>query len=208
MADNCLFCTRANLNVLYEGDRVLGVWDNFPVSPGHVLLIPKRHISTWFEAQKDEQQELIAAIEIARNAIESEHNPGSYNIGINVGEAAGQTSDCRSGDLQLQIRGGSLRQALPPLPQNPPIDIPPHSFPHIERAEEYAVIQGRAPHHDMAWEFGRRVSSRASHRNAVDCEPTAEIRKELQRYRVPAPRVKIQLATKYKIRSACHPALL
>ena len=92
MADTCPFCTTADRDVFYEGDKVLGLWDKFPVSPGHALLIPKRHISGWFEARKDEQQELIAAIEIARKAIEAEYDAEGYNIGFNVGEAAGQTS--------------------------------------------------------------------------------------------------------------------
>ena len=90
MADNCPFCRQTD-RIFYEGDKVIGFWDKFPVSPGHALLIPRRHISTWFEARKDEQQELFAAIEIARKAIEAKHNPEGYNIGFNVGEVAGQT---------------------------------------------------------------------------------------------------------------------
>jgi diadenosine tetraphosphate (Ap4A) HIT family hydrolase/HKD family nuclease len=72
---------------------VLGLWDAFPVSPGHALLVPKRHVATWFDATKEEQAELVAAIDIARAAIDRRLHgqPDGYNIGVNVGRAAGQT---------------------------------------------------------------------------------------------------------------------
>jgi diadenosine tetraphosphate (Ap4A) HIT family hydrolase len=71
--------------------RVIGIWDGFPVSPGHALLMPRRHVATWFDATTEEQQELVAAIDKAKTTIELEHSPDGYNIGINSGEAAGQT---------------------------------------------------------------------------------------------------------------------
>jgi diadenosine tetraphosphate (Ap4A) HIT family hydrolase len=77
--------------VFYEGQRVIGIWDAYPVSPGHALLLPKRHISTWFEADPAEQAELFTAIEHARAAIERQHQPAGYNVGVNIGVAAGQT---------------------------------------------------------------------------------------------------------------------
>jgi superfamily II DNA or RNA helicase/HKD family nuclease/diadenosine tetraphosphate (Ap4A) HIT family hydrolase len=54
-------------------------------------VIPTRHIATWFDATEAEQAELLAAIQRARLAIERVHRPDGYNIGVNVGEAAGQT---------------------------------------------------------------------------------------------------------------------
>lgn len=78
--------------VFYRSKLVLGIWDAFPVSPGHALLVPTRLVPTWFEATAEEQQALINAVNVAKHAIESEHGtPDGYNIGINVGEAAGQT---------------------------------------------------------------------------------------------------------------------
>ena len=70
---------------------VIGIWDGFPVSPGHALLIPKRHVATWFDATGEEQQALLAGVEAARAEIERDHQPDGYNIGINMGAAAGQT---------------------------------------------------------------------------------------------------------------------
>ncbi|TQE97529.1 MAG: HIT family protein, partial [Spiribacter salinus] len=75
----------------HESDLVIGLWDQYPVSPGHALLIPRRHIAGWFDATPEEQQALTSALAQARSAIEESHQPDGYNIGINSGEAAGQT---------------------------------------------------------------------------------------------------------------------
>jgi superfamily II DNA or RNA helicase/HKD family nuclease len=91
MSEGCPFCHPAADRLFHLGELILGLWDGFPVSPGHALLIPRRHFSSWFEATADEQRELIAAIEIVRSAIERDHRPDGFNIGVNVGAAAGQT---------------------------------------------------------------------------------------------------------------------
>ena len=87
----CPFCSPVADRVFYEGRRALGLWDAFAVSPGHALLIPRRHVATWFEATGDEKDALVEAIDIAKSAIEKRRAPDGYNIGINSGLAAGQT---------------------------------------------------------------------------------------------------------------------
>jgi superfamily II DNA or RNA helicase/diadenosine tetraphosphate (Ap4A) HIT family hydrolase len=88
----CPFCEQLPAERLfYEDELVRGIWDGFPVSPGHALLIPRRHVETWFEATREEQLTLVRAVSIARERIEQRFHPDGFNIGINVGEAAGQT---------------------------------------------------------------------------------------------------------------------
>ncbi|MCY1017196.1 DEAD/DEAH box helicase family protein [Pyxidicoccus sp. MSG2] len=65
--------------------------DRFPVSPGHTLVIPRRLVATWFEATAEEQRALFELVEVVRRGLEAELHPHGYNIGINVGAAAGQT---------------------------------------------------------------------------------------------------------------------
>jgi diadenosine tetraphosphate (Ap4A) HIT family hydrolase len=77
--------------VFFESPLVLGIWDGFPVSPGHALLIPRRHFATWFDAIEEEQHALTAAIGVARAEIEKRHRPDGFNVGMNLGAAAGQT---------------------------------------------------------------------------------------------------------------------
>ena len=87
----CPFCQPPPERTFHEGSLVLGLWDGFPVSPGHALLVPRRHTATWFDATVEEQQELAAAVEIAREAILARHRPDGFNVGMNLGAAAGQT---------------------------------------------------------------------------------------------------------------------
>jgi superfamily II DNA or RNA helicase/diadenosine tetraphosphate (Ap4A) HIT family hydrolase/HKD family nuclease len=84
----CPFCYPSPDRVFHTGSLVLGLWDGYPVSPGHALLVPKRHIATWAEATPEEQLELMQAIGIAQQA-----SPGAdgFNVGMNLGSAAGQT---------------------------------------------------------------------------------------------------------------------
>jgi len=91
MSDDCPFCRPATDRLFYVGRYVIGMWDAFPVSPGHALLVPKRHVGSWFDASEDERAELLSAIEQARAAIEREHRPDGFNLGVNIGAAAGQT---------------------------------------------------------------------------------------------------------------------
>jgi len=87
----CPFCNASEDRVFLHGDQVLGLWDAYPVLPGHALLIPRRHIPTWFEATAVEHVALVSAIDEAKAVIEKHHRPDGYNIGINCGAAAVQT---------------------------------------------------------------------------------------------------------------------
>lgn len=87
----CPFCDVSPDRVFHEGQHVLGLWDGFPLSPGHALLVPRRHVATWFDASSEEQRELLEGIEAARSAILARHHPDGFNIGMNLGQAAGQT---------------------------------------------------------------------------------------------------------------------
>jgi superfamily II DNA or RNA helicase/diadenosine tetraphosphate (Ap4A) HIT family hydrolase len=88
---SCPFCEVDTDRIFYESHLILGLWDAFPVAPGHALLVTRRHVASWFDASPGERAELLEGIVAARQAIEKHHTPDGYNIGVNVGEAAGQT---------------------------------------------------------------------------------------------------------------------
>jgi diadenosine tetraphosphate (Ap4A) HIT family hydrolase len=94
---SCPFCTPQPNRIFLESDLILGLWDGFPVSPGHALLVPRRHVADWFDATADEQAALTGAISRARMlieeraALEGRPKPDGYNVGFNAGAAAGQT---------------------------------------------------------------------------------------------------------------------
>lgn len=87
----CPFCSPESDRVFYRDPLVLGLWDAFPVAPGHALLVTVRHIPNWFDASAQEHAALLRAIEAARDAIQAKVRADGYNIGVNSGAAAGQT---------------------------------------------------------------------------------------------------------------------
>lgn len=91
MESPCPFCNPDRQRVFYENELVVGFWDAFPVSPGHALLIPRRHVQDWWDATQHEQQGLVAALAVARQEILKSFRPAGFNVGWNVGAAAGQT---------------------------------------------------------------------------------------------------------------------
>jgi diadenosine tetraphosphate (Ap4A) HIT family hydrolase len=90
-APPCIFCNPPSERIFFRDRIVVGLWDGFPVSPGHALLIPRRHIPTWFDATTEERAALTDAMDAAKAEIERHHRPDGYNIGVNSGAAAGQT---------------------------------------------------------------------------------------------------------------------
>ena len=88
---DCPFCDPPKDWVFYEDELVLGLWDAYPVSEGHALVVTRRHVATWFDASAEEQAAVMRGVDIARAEIEKTRKPDGYNVGFNAGEAAGQT---------------------------------------------------------------------------------------------------------------------
>ena len=87
----CPFCNLDKLRIISSNDYAIAIYDGFPVSPGHCLIIPKRHFASFFEATKEEQVALLNLLSEIQELLMREHSPDGFNVGINVGEAAGQT---------------------------------------------------------------------------------------------------------------------
>lgn len=90
-AMTCPFCTLPPDRILLADDHALVIRDGFPVSPGHTLVIPRRHVGSFFDITADERASLLRLLDEAKVALEREFAPQGYNIGINDGAAAGQT---------------------------------------------------------------------------------------------------------------------
>jgi len=90
---NCPFCNISQSERVIETELLIGFPDRFPASPGHLLLVSRRHIETWFEATTEERTALMAAVDDAVAIIEArlDRLPNGYNVGFNAGKAAGQT---------------------------------------------------------------------------------------------------------------------
>lgn len=90
-ADACPFCQIPACRVLFQNDLAVAVRDAYPISPGHTLVIPIRHVASFFEATPLEREKMLALLDNAKQQLQVEFGPTGYNIGINDGASAGQT---------------------------------------------------------------------------------------------------------------------
>jgi len=87
----CPFCSMTGERIVARTELAVAIRDGFPVSPGHTLVIPVRHVGSLFETTDAERADCLALLDQARRILEGELKPDGYNIGINDGKAAGQT---------------------------------------------------------------------------------------------------------------------
>ena len=88
---NCVFCGISRERMIAENDMCFAMYDDFPVSKGHVLIIPKRHVADYFCLTEDEVMAIQTIMRELKLKLDAEFSPDGYNVGINVNEAAGQT---------------------------------------------------------------------------------------------------------------------
>jgi len=86
----CLFCTDAK-GVSLNNELAYSARDSYGVSPGHTLVIPKRHVASFFDLMPEEVSACMELITKERKLLDEEFNPDGYNIGVNIGSAAGQS---------------------------------------------------------------------------------------------------------------------
>jgi diadenosine tetraphosphate (Ap4A) HIT family hydrolase len=87
----CPFCTLPPERILLTSAHGVIIRDGFPISPGHTLVIPRRHVDSFFNLTTEERVDLLGLLDQAKAGVENEFKPDTYNVGINDGPAAGQT---------------------------------------------------------------------------------------------------------------------
>lgn len=88
----CVFCERMTTgDLVAENTLAAAFFDAFPLSPGHCLAVPRRHESDFLALSPEEQAAVWALVPAVRNRIERDRTPDGYNLGVNIGEPAGQT---------------------------------------------------------------------------------------------------------------------
>ena len=88
-APDCELCTPRE--VLAENALAYARAESNSLSKGHVICVPKRHVADFFDMTEEEQAAILALLNEARKAIQGRHAPDGYNIGVNIGKAAGQS---------------------------------------------------------------------------------------------------------------------
>lgn len=91
MIPTCPFCALDAREVVGSNALALFFEDKYPVTPGHLLVIPKRHVATYFDATAEEKRAMWDLLEEAKAYLDQHRTPEGYNVGINVGATAGQT---------------------------------------------------------------------------------------------------------------------
>lgn len=88
---DCVFCNLDKNQILFENELALAFFDNFPVSKGHTLIIPKRHSKNYFELTKEEISAIFELSQKVKEYLDKLYHPDGYNVGFNVNEAGGQS---------------------------------------------------------------------------------------------------------------------
>jgi diadenosine tetraphosphate (Ap4A) HIT family hydrolase len=91
MADSqeCELCSPSA--VLIDNELAYAQSEQNSLSRGHIIIVPRRHVSDFFEMTSSEQVAVVELLNHARACVQSQHSPDGYNIGVNVGRAAGQS---------------------------------------------------------------------------------------------------------------------
>lgn len=90
--EKCPFCRLSRrVEIICETATCVAFYDGYPVSPGHALIIPKRHVASYFDLTNHEREAMNVVLQYVRQKIDERFHPNGYNVGINIGEAAGQS---------------------------------------------------------------------------------------------------------------------
>ena len=88
----CQFCNPGpERELIVESATAFAMFDKFPVSQGHALIIPKKHCADYFDLTFREQSACIFMLNTVKEILTKKFNPDGFNVGINVSEAGGQT---------------------------------------------------------------------------------------------------------------------
>ena len=87
----CPFCSIDASRVAWSSRLIIALWDAFPVSPGHALIVPRSHVAAWHDLSGAEKTAIMSGIDELRLLIDDRYHPDGYNVGFNDGVAAGQT---------------------------------------------------------------------------------------------------------------------
>jgi diadenosine tetraphosphate (Ap4A) HIT family hydrolase len=87
---DCIFCQR-NRPILAKTNLACAFFDGFPITKGHSLIIPRRHVKTIWEMTTDEYIDAFTLVRRVKDLLQKEFEPQGFNIGVNCEEAGGQT---------------------------------------------------------------------------------------------------------------------
>ncbi len=90
-SQTCPFCDLQDRKEIWGSEHVVAFADGYPVSPGHALIVTRRHVPDYFGCTAAERAELWHGVDALKELLDDEMDPDGYNVGFNAGAAAGQT---------------------------------------------------------------------------------------------------------------------
>jgi diadenosine tetraphosphate (Ap4A) HIT family hydrolase len=114
----CLFCSH-DRQIIAENEHAFAIADGYPMSLGHSLVIPKRHVSTVFDLSENEYAGCFSLVRTLKAVLEELHETNAFNIGVNCGVSAGQTIEHAHIHLIPRYKGdvedprGGIRHLIP-----------------------------------------------------------------------------------------------
>lgn len=89
---SCPFCIlESKRDIVIENKKAFAIFDKFPVSNGHLLIIPKLHCYSYFDLDIEMQNACWDLVNQGKQLLEKKYSPEGFNIGVNIKESAGQT---------------------------------------------------------------------------------------------------------------------
>ena len=88
---DCVFCSLPPERIWIQTESTIAFRDAYPLSNGHTLVIPRRHVYSLFDLPEEEQQRLWCQVSVVHRLLREAFNPGGFNVGLNDGQVAGQT---------------------------------------------------------------------------------------------------------------------
>lgn len=87
---SCPFCNSEE-DIILNNEHCFAMYDRYPASPGHALIISRRHVRNYFELNEQEKAACFDLLDKIKTKLEGKFKPDGWNIGINCGSVAGQT---------------------------------------------------------------------------------------------------------------------
>lgn len=151
--EKCPFCRLSRLvEVICETATCVAFYDGYPVSPGHALIIPKRHVASYFDLTNHEREAMNVMLQYVKQRIDERFHPDGYNIGINVNEAAGQSVFHVHIYLIPRYKGdvknpkGGVRGVIPEKQKYSAIEDEIKVSPNVKKQKIYTLNEKREEH--------------------------------------------------------------
>ncbi len=92
VGETCPFCKLSRrAEIICETASCVAFYDGYPVSSGHALIIPKRHVASYFDLTNHEREAMNVVLQYVKQKVDERFHPDGYNVGINIGKYAGQS---------------------------------------------------------------------------------------------------------------------